>query len=53
MIDDMTRDELEAAIICERELYNQFDEQKFLDQGYTHQELLDIARAWIEAGSEV
>jgi len=53
-IEDMNRDELETAIICDTDddLYRKLDEPKFLDHGYTVEELRAILKAWILAAPD-
>ena len=52
-IDENTsRDDLEFAIIDDRDLYSSLDEQRFLNNGYTDSELRAAIVAWIEAGDE-
>jgi hypothetical protein len=47
-----TREELETAACCEPGLYEMFDEQRLLNEGYTVEELREIIGQWIEAGDE-
>lgn len=47
-----SREDLQCAILSENDLYRQFDETKFLDDGYTTEELRAAVIAWIEAGDE-
>jgi hypothetical protein len=47
-----TRNDLEAAICSEADLYAQFDERRLLNNGYTTDELRSIVVNWIEAGDE-
>jgi hypothetical protein len=47
-VNDMNKQELEDVIITdETGLYDQFDEVKFLAQGYTEKELKETVIAWI------
>lgn len=51
--ENTTRNELEEIIVCgEKSLYNQFDEQRFLNGGYTTEELRTTVIAWIASGDE-
>ena len=47
-----SREELQCAILNESDLYKQFDEPTFLNDGYTTEELRNAVIAWIMAGDE-
>lgn len=48
-IEDMNKEELTNAVLFEDDmsLYERFDEQRFLADGYTEEELRSIIKAWI------
>lgn len=48
----MTRPELECLIIGEPTLYATLDESRFLDAGYSDDELRAAVTAWVSAGDE-
>lgn len=53
-IDETTsREDLEFAIIENDDLYRSLDEQRFLDGGYTTEELREAVTAWIAADDGV
>lgn len=47
-----SRNDLEAVICNDKDLYRQFDEARLLADGYTTDEMRAIVTAWIEAGDE-
>jgi hypothetical protein len=47
-----SREDLQVAIINEDALYRRFDEKRFLNDGYTTEELLASIQAWIAEGDE-
>lgn len=47
-----SREDLQIAILNERALYAMVDEAKFLNDGYSSEELYEIIGAWVEAGDE-
>ena len=47
-----SREDLEMAIIDDRDLYYSLDETKFLNGDYSTAELLVAIQTWIEAGNE-
>lgn len=52
-IDEKTpREDLEFAIIENDDLYQSINEQRFLNNGYTTEELREIITKWIEEGDE-
>ena len=52
-IESMTKQELQNEIVLNNDgLYNEFNEKKFLNDEYTHEELLQITTNWIISGSE-
>lgn len=52
-INTMTREQLENEILFNSDgLYEQFDEGKLLNHGYTHEELIEITTNWIIEGNE-
>ena len=52
MISEMTRSEMEVAIIADKFLYAQFDERRLLDGGYSDEQMREVMQAWVEAGDE-
>lgn len=52
-ITKLTKEELENEILFNNDgLYEQFDEQKLLNHGYSHDELVEITTNWIIEGNE-
>ena len=52
--DTTTKEQLQECILFEEDpsLYAMIDEPRFLNDGYTREELLQIVSDWIEAGDE-
>lgn len=52
-IDETTsRQDLQLAILSDNDLYSQVDEKKFLDDGYSTEELYGIIGRWVQEGDE-
>ena len=52
MINDMTQAELEVAILSDKSLYAEYNEDRLMNGGYTLEQMKEIAQAWVEAGDE-
>ena len=53
LLDNMTNEQLQTEIICNEDgLYECFNEVRFLADGYTIEELLEIATEWIKDNDE-
>jgi|TARA_R110000782_G_scaffold165664_3_gene257614 hypothetical protein len=54
-LDTITKTELETLILCEKDLqgfYDTLDEEKFLWEKYTKEELSSMLLEWMEANDE-
>lgn len=54
-LNTITKQDLESEIICNSDLndfYKTLDEQRFLNEGYSREELVNLLENWLEVNSE-
>jgi hypothetical protein len=54
-LNTISKQDLESEIICNSDLndfYKTLDEQRFLNEGYSREELVDLLENWLEINSE-
>lgn len=54
-LNTISKQDLESEIICNSDLndfYKTLDEQRFLNEGYSREELINLLENWLEVNSE-
>lgn len=54
-LNTITKQDLESEIICNSDLndfYKTLDEQRFLNEGYSREELVNLLENWLDVNSE-